>query len=148
MFAWRAMANAKLSDCRRKRKVERERHTRIASRRRAERRGGSSSPASCLRPAWALTERVQVPCSRVSMLKERHMKRTSRRQGRGCEAGSEGSPRQNHGAMNKNIIKGLGSGVSRHNTTKPVDSGLRVNDALAGWKSVSLSGETCFTVSV
>ena len=38
--------NAKLSDCRRKRKAERERRFRIAAVRRAERRGGSSSPAS------------------------------------------------------------------------------------------------------
>jgi len=42
------MPSAKLSDCRRKRKVERERRVRIVAQRRAERRGGSSSPASGL----------------------------------------------------------------------------------------------------
>src|ERR1035441_1715021 len=41
------LPNAKLSDCRRKRKAERQRCVRIATTRRAETRGGSSSPASC-----------------------------------------------------------------------------------------------------
>ena len=39
--------NAKLSDCRRKGKVEREQRVRIATQGRADRRGGSSPPASC-----------------------------------------------------------------------------------------------------
>ena len=40
-------SNGKLSECRRKRKVEREEHAQIDAQRRAERRGGSSSPAPC-----------------------------------------------------------------------------------------------------
>jgi hypothetical protein len=43
IIAWH---KEKLSDCRLKRKVERERRVRIAAQRRAEKRGGSSSPAS------------------------------------------------------------------------------------------------------
>ena len=47
--------NEKLSDCRRKRKVEREWHVRIVAQRRAESRGGSSSPAVWLRrEEWQL----------------------------------------------------------------------------------------------
>ncbi len=79
------------------------------------------------------------------MLRIKHMKRISLRQGRFREEWSEGSLRQSHGVMNKNIIKGLVSGVSQHHMTKPTDSGHRVNDALAGWKLMFLSGETCFT---
>jgi len=48
------LPNVKLSDCRRKRKVERERHARIAAKLRAERRGGSSSPASGSQMSFAL----------------------------------------------------------------------------------------------
>ena len=72
------------------------------------------------------------------------MKRTSKRQGRSREGRSEGSRRQNHGAMNKNAIEGPVSGVSQHHITKPVDSGHTVNGALAGWKLMLLSGETSF----
>ncbi len=73
------------------------------------------------------------------------MKRTSLRQGRLREERSEGSRRQNHGAMNKNAIEGPVSGVSEHNITKPNDSGHTVNGALAGWKLMLLSGETSLT---
>jgi hypothetical protein len=41
------LPNAKLSDRRRKRKPARERRIRISAQRRAESRGGGSSPASC-----------------------------------------------------------------------------------------------------
>ena len=73
------------------------------------------------------------------------MKRTSLRQGRLREGRSEGSRRQNHGAMNKNAIEGPVSGVSQHHMTKPNDSRHTVNGALAGWKLMLLSGETSLT---
>jgi hypothetical protein len=69
------------------------------------------------------------------------MKSISRWQLRSREAWWEGSLRQNHEAMNKNVIKGLASGASEPSIAKPSGLGRRVNGALAWWKLVFLSGE-------
>jgi hypothetical protein len=54
--------NAKLSNCRQKRKIERERRVRIAAQHQAERRGGRSSPASGdHRRRGKLPQQPQVP---------------------------------------------------------------------------------------
>jgi hypothetical protein len=69
------------------------------------------------------------------------MKSISRWQLRSREAWWEGSLRQNHEAMNKNVIQGLASGASEPSIAKPSGLGRRVNGALAWWKLVFLSGE-------
>ena len=69
------------------------------------------------------------------------MKSISRWQLRSREAWWEGSLRQNHEAMYKNVIKGLASGASEPSIAKPSGLRRRVNDAFAWWKLVFLSGE-------
>lgn len=69
------------------------------------------------------------------------MKSISRWQLRSREAWWEGSLRQNHEAMNKNVIKGLASGASEPSIAKPSGLRRRVNDAFAWWKLMFLSGE-------
>jgi len=49
--------------------------------------------------------------------------------------------------MYKNVIQGSASGASEPSVAKPSGLGRRVNDALAWWKLVFLSGEiSCFSV--
>ena len=49
--------------------------------------------------------------------------------------------------MYKNVIQGSASGASEPSVAKPSGLGRRVNDALAWWKWVFLSGEiSCFSV--
>jgi len=75
------------------------------------------------------------------------MKSISRWQLRSREAWWEGSLRQNHEAMYKNVIKGLASGASEPSIAKPSGLRRRVNGAFAWWKLVFLSGEIfCFSV--
>ena len=61
------------------------------------------------------------------------MKSISRWQLRSREAWWEGSLRQNHEAMNKNVIQGLASGASEPSIAKPSGLRRRVNGALAWW---------------
>jgi hypothetical protein len=46
-----------------------------------------------------------------------------------------------HEPMNKNLIRGRQSEVSRHNTAKPPDSALQVNEAVVWRRFVPLPGE-------
>jgi len=73
------------------------------------------------------------------------MKSISRWQLRSREAWWEGSLRQNHEAMYKNVIKGLASGASEPSIAKPSGLRRRVNGAFAWWKWVFLSGEISFS---
>ena len=68
-------------------------------------------------------------------------KRTSRRQGRLRQEGSEGSPMANVRADGQKPHTRLSSWASWHNTTRPAGSGGRVNAAVVHGKFTFLSGE-------
>ena len=73
------------------------------------------------------------------------MTTTSQRQGRRCEAASEGSPRQNCEPTDRKVIRGRVPRASWHKTAKPPGSGDTVNDPAVQRAFTFLSGETCPT---
>src|SRR3990172_7715475 len=72
-------------------------------------------------------------------------KRTSRRQGRLREGGSEGSPMANVRDDEQKPHTRLSPWASWHNTTKPTGSWGRVNAAFVHGKLTVLSGEICMS---
>ncbi len=68
---------------------------------------------------------------------------TSLRQGRSREGGSGGSQRQTCEPTDRNVIEGLDSWVSWHNTTKPDGPRNGVNGAVVQGQFTFLSGEVC-----
>jgi len=72
-----------------------------------------------------------------------HRGTTSEGQGRHREVGSGGSLEQTCGPTNRNVVRGLVSRASWHQTAKPSDPGGKVNGAVVQGKRVLLSGEIC-----
>ena len=70
------------------------------------------------------------------------MKSISERQLQNREILWGGSLEQSREAMNKKVILGLAPGASEHNVAKPCGLGRRVDDTLARWKWMHLSGES------
>lgn len=70
------------------------------------------------------------------------MKSISERQLQNREILWRGSLEQSREAMYKKVILGLASGASEHNVAKPCGLGRRVDDTLARWKLMFLSGES------
>ena len=66
---------------------------------------------------------------------------TSRSQLREGDRTWEGRLGDNHEPMNKNLIRGRQSEVSWHNTAKPFDLALEVNEAAMWWRYTLLPGE-------
>ena len=66
---------------------------------------------------------------------------TSRSQLREGDRTWEGRLGDNHEPTNRNLIRGRQSEVSWHNTAKPFDSALEVNEAAVWWRYTPLPGE-------
>jgi len=78
------------------------------------------------------------------MKKEVHsngVRSTSRSQLRKGDRPWEGRLGDNHEPTNRNLIRGRQREVSWHNTVKPFDSSLEVNEAVVWWRTVFLPGE-------
>ncbi len=102
-----------------------------------------SGGASCVRPAWAWTNGVQVPCKCSCVRFYNLAWITNRRQGRYREVGPEGSRSVNLRAdgQKRHGAKSLGKAAQHVNAQGTRDT---VNGAAAQGKFTFLSGETCF----
>jgi hypothetical protein len=111
------------------------------------RSGVAGCPApSCVCPAWVRTRRGSSPLCEIECImkypfNEVVIRSTSRSQLRKGDRPWEGRLGDSHEPMNKNLIRGRQSEVSWHNTAKPSDSALEVNEAVVWRRFVPLPGE-------
>jgi hypothetical protein len=87
-------------------------------------------------PLCEIETTMKYPFNEVMIVRS-----TSRSQLRKGDRPWEGRLGDSHEPMNKNLIRGRQSEVSWHNTAKPSDSALEVNEAVVWRRFVPLPGE-------
>ena len=100
----------------------------------------------CVCPAWERIRRGSSPLCEIECImkypfNEVVIRSTSRSQLPKGDRPWEGRLGDSHEPMNKNLIRGRQSEVSWHNTAKPSDSALEVNEAVVWWRFAPLPGE-------